>query len=144
MTPHPKFKEKFLLHRKWNVLSQVRNSGQSKAGLGVELQSEILESQPCCKVEPRQTEAAGTSHPSCLSKPWSCLCKHLWSHSLVTLYNWNQTSVPGVGALASTSESSVLLLFVFPTQAKMTCWGPATRLAGCCLVSCSGPRRNGF
>lgn len=117
---------------------------ETKAGVGVELQSEVLESQPCCKAESRQPEAAGTSHPSRFSKPWYCLYKHLWSHSLVTLCNWNQTSVPGVGALASTSESSLLLLFVFPSQAKTTHWGPATRLAGCCHVSHKWLRRNGY
>lgn len=116
----------------------------TKAGVGVELQSEVLESQPCCKAESRQPEAAGISHPSRFSKPWYCLYKHLWSHSLVTLCNWNQTSVPGVGALASTSESSLLLLFVFPSQAKTTRWGPATRLAGCCHVSHKRLRRNGY
>lgn len=117
---------------------------ETKAGVGVELQSEVLESQPCCKAESRQPEAAGISHPSRFSKPWYCLYKHLWSHSLVTLCNWNQTSVPGVGALASTSESSLLLLFVFPSQAKTTRWGPATRLAGCCHVSHKWLRRNGY
>lgn len=56
----------------------------TKAGVGVELQSEVLESQPCCKAESRQPEAAGTSHPSRFSKPWYCLYKHLWSHSFAT------------------------------------------------------------
>lgn len=95
-------------------------------------------------VDGQNYKAAGTSHPSRFSKPWYCLYKHLWSHSLVTLCNWNQTSVPGVGALASTSESSLLLLFVFPSQAKTTRWGPATRLAGCCHVSHKWLRRNGY
>lgn len=91
---------------------------ESKAGLEVELQNEILESQPHCRVEPWHPEAAGTSHRSCLYKPWSCLYKHLWSHSLVTLCNWNQTSVPALEPWPAPLSPLCFCFLFFPHRLK--------------------------